>query len=74
MTTEILLMAAPWHLRYASVGGADFRMLNERWMVAGIAAGIGIGFVRLAARPGMGRRNCPPVELARGLALLETEW
>src|SRR5207244_7581133 len=36
LLVEILLMAVPWHLRYAAAGNAHFRFPNEPWMLAGI--------------------------------------
>jgi ABC-2 type transport system permease protein len=43
LLVEVLLMAAPWHLRFAYAGTAPARFFTDRWMMSGLVAGVVLG-------------------------------
>lgn len=56
LVVEILLMAAPLHLRLAYGDSAQLRVLRDPWMIAGLASGVLIGSVAVVLPLRIGAR------------------
>ncbi len=62
LLVEILLMAAPLHLRLAYGDSAHLRVLREPWMIAGFALGILIGTIAVVVPLRIGARMLRDME------------